>query len=351
LFSTGLWKDLQKNPKIVLSEIYNPKRWRALIHYKKRYDFPVILRNKATQKPFLVQFPLFLGEVFLSGNAITLTGETAMDTLVVGVDPSQYRGLTAGVRFGYLEHSDPTTLNIRGTLWADRCCVVKSAVHLDGALCTRAKPGQKGLIAPGLELYHSAITADTLDSKKDYRDFDANSTLDDVPDLFWTTTFKRADIRFYGNCSLTFKNKAIAKGEYSLMGDGDLFISDVAQSMNNSIATLKNVHFAPIEITCNFPTTPGKGYFDVVGTVDLTHTEIRVNCVVPEIQKFAFDKKILLIQSTTPIQGQPIRVYVSDYGHSFTDKKGRPIVFGARLEIEGNKAYIVLSKTLGKRST
>ncbi len=179
-------------------------------------------------------------------------------------------------------------------------------------------------------MYHSSISANEFFQYKDLKNFESKINVLD------------GGVHFYGDSSIEFKNKTHANGCYWIQADRDLFRSDPPNEVNNSSATLKNVHFAPTWISCSLPTAKNKGYFNVVGTVDLSHlTILVVECYQDKIHAYEVEKRILFIQATTPIKGKPKGIYAR---RTCKDKDGNSLGFDVRLEIDGNKAYIILSK-------
>jgi hypothetical protein len=294
-------------------------------------DIAVIVNNK-TAKNLKIKLPCFLPmRVFLSGNDMTLHGDTTwgydISRLIVGVDPITMGGLlSSGCPF-YLKHIVPGHLFITGKVSCRSCIVARSTVDILGdlAMGNPTDANQYLVHFAGLTLYNAHIVANGIALR---------------------TPENQTPLHLCGNSSLEFRNKSLFSGAISLFQEDGLFRTDPCDSDNTSIATLKNVDFKPSFIEHVLPTVHNEGgYFEILGEVDLSSTVVSLVFNRHKLSDYGPGKRILFVTSTHPIKGTPRVQFPHNplRGPLMTDGLGRPVDPEVRFEKEGNKMYIVLS--------
>jgi hypothetical protein len=312
--SIGLFSQLGRNPKVSLTKLYQLKE---KISALSGSDVPlaVFVDNKNHTNLSVVLPPYLPTSLYMTGHHFFLKSNTnSIKHFVVGVDLSKI-ALYVDMRFDYSKNIIPTTVSIQNNMSVLSCLLVESDLYLDdGALSFDEKKSEKGLlIETKLELYNSRIFAKKL------------------------STDAKKKILFYGNTSIECQKKSLIKNNLHLQPEDQCFASDISNSSNNSIVKLKNVIFKPKSIFYMLNPLENKGYFDIDGDVELTHTTLKILVTNKKIPENFLGKRIPIILSTHNIRGHPLLDVEFLYDETKDD-------YVLRFEKHKNNAYISVFK-------
>ena len=289
--------DPATNPTMPLSD-FPMDLWRRKYKISRSEDDATLSISNKGSKPLNVTLPKIITmPLYVSGDNVVLNDvRMGKDrSVVIGIDPRTYSSISSGV-FPSSDHIVPSSV-IVNKLSTKSTLLIRSKVDFNN-----------GSIPQWLGVYHSEVLS-TPHKEKGHDQF-----------------MKR--FAFYGNSSLTFKEKpGRITGDVSLETDDTLFRTDPSAEPNNSIADINNVVFEPRSIDFDLPVVPNKGFFNIKGSVDLTHTKIvlgwRYERTRSKEDSF-LDQRILMITADRPIVGKPGKIRIQEADPSV----------GARVEID-----------------
>jgi hypothetical protein len=146
-------------------------------------------------------------------------------------------------------------------------------------------------------------------------------------------------ITFFGDCSIDCSRTSTLNGQIEMSERYAYTIGDPSSQPNDTVVVLKNVNFQPSRIDYRFYPMKDKGYFKVDGNVDLARTHIKLAALSVEGLNDNLGKRILFIESTAPIKGQPT---IESY--QWFNGEGNEDAYYFSFEKEGNRAYLVVRK-------
>jgi hypothetical protein len=305
----GVWNS-DKNPDIRLCD-FPMIGWKKLWENSKssiNYDAAVCLSNTG-KKPLHVSLPHPITmPLFIFGNNVVLENHISAESVFIGVDGRKIPALSSGCPF-YADHLVDSTVTINGELEAKGpYYIAQSSVTFNGFL------------PKDLTLYDARILV-------------KNTGKDDF-------TKKNEIIKCYSYCSLDFEGKmGQIKGNVLLGSRDEPFRTDPSGEPNDSSVHLHNVFFQPKTIDIALPSTDlqsKSGLFNITeGFAMLQDTDIRLMWRSDSITPDILGHRMLIISSDRPIIGIPcVSIKCA----------GEDLRLQARIEIDGHKAYVVLTK-------
>ena len=296
--------DPVKNLTIPLHQ-FQMKKWKKLCKNSEDNsiddDVALSISNKGST-PLKVTLPdVVTIPTFIFGENVVIENTAPIDSVIVGVDVRTFKMLSSGLSC-YAENIVPSTVVFNG--------------HLASGWVIQSDVGFNERAPQNLIVQHSRVLASGLKKAGDLK-----------------------TVYFFGISTLRFQKKTVIDGKVSLGSDDEPFRSDPSDQPNNSIASLSNVLFQPKVITLVLPTIPKKGFFKINGKVDLSQTTLDIEWRLNGVNEDMLNRKILIIESNSPIVGAPKVELRPCCGYA------NPRV-QARVEINGNNAYVVLSKTI-----
>jgi hypothetical protein len=315
---THTWEHLAKNPKISLNALSRSLKRDFLD--EDMWPMAIAIENQRKDGVLNISLPSFVPiSLYLSGGAIALNGASKIaEELVGGVDFKQTSYLVSGMRNAYRDSIVPTSIVIRGNVAAYTCSMLGSGLMVDGGLSFDLAPDAQpmALHVGALKLYDSHVKSREIMGSAD------------------------GTITFFGDCSISCTKTSTLDGRIAISERYAYSISDPSSAPNDTVVVLNNINFQPAFIDYRFYPMQDKGYFKVDGVVDLSSTLVKVQSVDVESLQAHLGKRILFIESTLPIKGQPIiENNIEDFG-GFPGSEDH----GFSFEKQGNKAYLIVTK-------